>query len=61
MCSVRAWPLQCWKSYAERSNIVPQGFYDHETKEMLGIVGTKVCPVSNFAQQLSKHEKTCYN
>jgi len=34
-----------------KSNIVALRFGDHGTKEMLGIVGSKVGPVSNFAQE----------
>ena len=33
-------------------NIVAPRFGDHVTKEMLGVVGSNVCPVSNFSQQL---------
>ena len=44
------WPQQCWKSCANGSNIVALRFGDHGTKEMLGVVGWKVWPVSNFAQ-----------
>ena len=51
MRNERAWPQQCWKSCANGSNIVALRFGDHETKEMLGVVGWKVWPVSNFAQQ----------
>ena len=43
-CNARAWPQQCWKSFKLR-------FSDHGTKKMLGVVGSKVWPVSNFAQQ----------
>ena len=35
----RARPQQCWKSCANGSNIVALRFDDHETKEMLGVVG----------------------
>ena len=51
MRNARAWPQQCWKSCANGSNIVALRFGDHGTKEMLGVVGWKVWPVSNFAQQ----------
>ena len=51
MRNERAWPQQCWKSCANWSNIVALRFGDHGTKEMLGVVGWKVWPVSNFAQQ----------
>ena len=47
---------QCWKSCANGSNIVALHFGDHGTKEMLGVVGWKGWPVSNFAQQ---HATTC--
>ena len=56
MRNERAWPQQCWKSCANGSNIVALRFGDHGTKEMLGVVGWKVWPVSNFAQQ---HPTTC--
>ena len=39
MCNERAWPQRCWKSCANRSNIVGLRFGDHGTKEMLGVVG----------------------
>ena len=51
MRNERAWPQQCWKRCANGSNIVALRFGDHGTKEMLGVVGWKVWPVSNFAQQ----------
>ena len=51
MRNERAWPLQCWKNRVNGSNIVELRFGDHRTKEMLGVVGWKVWPVSNFEQQ----------
>ena len=57
MRNERAWPQQCWKSCANGSNIVALRFGDHGTKEMLGVAGWKVWPVSNFAQ----HAKTSNN
>ena len=51
MRSERAWAPQCWKSCVNGSNIVALRFGDHRTKEMLGVVGWKAWPVSNFAQQ----------
>ena len=51
MRNERARPQQCWKSCANGSNIVALRFGDHGTKEMLGVVGWKIWPVSNFAQQ----------
>ena len=36
----RAWPQHCWKGCANGFNIVAQRFGDHETKEMLGVVGS---------------------
>ena len=56
MRNERALPQQCWKSYANGSNIVALRFSDHRTKEMLGVIGWNVWPVSNFAQQ---HATTC--
>ena len=52
MCKARAWPQQCWKSCANGSNIVALRFGDHGAEEMLGVVGSKLWPVSNFEQQL---------
>ena len=46
-----AWPQQCWKSCANGSNIVGLHFSDHRAKEMLGVFGWKIWPVSNFVQQ----------
>ena len=51
MRNERALPQQCWKSCANGSNIVAPRFGDHGTKEMLGVIGWKVWPVSNSAQQ----------
>ena len=42
MCNASAWLQQFWKSCANRSKIVALRFDDHETKEMLGVVGSKV-------------------
>ena len=47
----------CWKSCANGSNIVTQPFGKHGIKEMLGVVGSKVWPVPNFAQQLPTTRK----
>ena len=38
MHNERAWPQQCWKSCANRSNIAVLCFGDHRTKEMLRVV-----------------------
>ena len=52
MCHARAWPQQCWKSFscANGSNIVALRFNNHGTKEMLGVMGSNVWPVSNMQQ-----------
>ena len=42
MCNACASPQQRWKSCANGSNIVALSLGDHETKEMLGVVGSKV-------------------
>ena len=42
---------------SQSNNIVVLCFGDHRTKEMLGVVGSKLVSVSNFAQQLP----TTYN
>ena len=42
MCNASAWFPQCWKSCTNGSKIVALRFDDHETKEMLGDVGSKV-------------------
>ena len=42
MCNASAWLQQCWKSRANGSKIVALRFDDHETKEMLGVVGSNV-------------------
>ena len=60
MCNASAWLQQCWKSCANGSKIVALRFDDHETKEMLGVVGSKVWPVSNFAQT-QQHATRCRN
>ena len=48
--------VNCWKSFANGFNIVALRFGDHGTNEMSGVVGWRVWPVSNFAQQ---HPTTC--
>ena len=50
--NAHAWPQQCQKSSANASNIVALRFGDHGTKEILGVVGSKVRLVSNVEQQL---------
>ena len=57
MCNAREWPQQCWKSCANGSNIVALRFSDHGTNERLGVVGSEVWSVSNFAQQLQTTRK----
>ena len=54
MWNACAWPQERWKSCSNGSyfNIVALRFGDHGTNEVLGVVGWKVWPVSNFAQQL---------
>ena len=42
MRNARASPQQCWKSCANRSNIVAPRLGVHRTKEMLGVVSVKV-------------------
>ena len=42
MCNASAWLQQCWKSCANGFKIVALRFGDHETKEMLGVVSSKV-------------------
>ena len=42
MCNVHAWHQQCCTSCANASNIVVLRFSDHRTKQMLGVVGSKV-------------------
>ena len=49
VCNALAWPQQCWKNYANGSNIVVPRFGDHGTKEMLGVIGSKVWQVSTCA------------
>ena len=53
----KIYSAQCWKSYAQGSNIV--ALRRSRNKEMLGVVGSKVWPVSSFAQQLrTAHNNT---
>ena len=60
MCNASVWLQQCWKSCANGSKIVALRFDDHETKEMLRDVGSKVWPVSNFAHA-QPHATRCTN
>ena len=48
MFIARAWPQQCRKSCANGSNVVALRFGDQGIKEMLGVVGLKVWPVSKL-------------
>ena len=48
---VFTWPTLLW-SHANRRNIVAVRFACHRTTEMLGLVGSKVWPVSNCTQQV---------
>ena len=57
MRNERARPQQCWKSFANKSNIVVLRFGDHGTKEILGVVGWKVWLVSNFGNNIQQHAK----
>ena len=60
MCHARAWPQQCWKSFSctNGSNIVTLRFNNHGTKEMLGVMGSNVWPVSNMQQSVQTNA-TC--
>ena len=52
MCNARLWPQECLKGMCKRiQHIVALRFGDDGTREMWGLVGSKVWPVSNFAQQ----------
>ena len=42
MCNVHASPQQCWKSCANRSNIVAPRLGVRRTKEILGVVSVEV-------------------
>ena len=44
-----AWPKQYWTN---GSNIAALRFGDNGAKQMLGVIGSNVLPVSNFTQQL---------
>ena len=62
MYNVRVWPQKCWKSCANGSNIVTFRFGHYGTNEILGVVGFKVLPLSNFARQFlttTQQRKTC--
>ena len=64
MCNARAWLQQCWKSCANGSKIVALRFDDHETKEMLGDVGSKfdlfqTLRTRNNKQQGVQTDATC--
>ena len=63
MCNARAWPPQCWKSCANGSNIVALRFGDQGIKEMLGVVGLKVWPVSKLCAttRRKQHATGCSN
>ena len=54
MVNSRTWPQNCWKSWANGSNAVTLRFGEQRTKEISGVVGSNVWPVSNFAQKFAK-------
>ena len=58
-CNARAWPQQFWMSCANGSNIVALRVGDHRTKEMLGVVGSKVWPVQTLCSNSQQHATTC--
>ena len=53
-CNLCAWPQQCWKSCANGSNIIALHFGDHGAKEMLGVAGSKIWPLSTTCNRLCK-------
>lgn len=58
MCNARLWPQECLKGMCKRiQHIVALRFGDGGTREMWGLVGSKVWPVSNFAQQFPTTRK----
>ena len=60
--NARAWPQQCWEICANGTNVVALRLGDHRTKEMLGVVGSKVWPVSNFIpNDTQQHATGCAN
>ena len=61
-CNERAWSQKCQKSCANGSNIVVLRFGDHETTEMLGVIGSKLCattPNNTQQQQGVQTDATC--
>ena len=63
MFIARAWPQQCRKSCANGSNVVALRFGDQGIKEMLGVVGLKVWPVSKLCAttRRKQHATGCSN
>ena len=54
MCNARAWPQQCWRSYANGSNTDALRFGDHGTNERLGVVD-RFQTLRNNSQEHAKH------
>ena len=61
ICNAGSWPQQCWKGCTNGSNIVALRFGDQGTKEMLGVVGSKVWPVSTTRYNTQQHATGCAN
>ena len=63
MFIARAWPQQCRKSCANGSNVVVLRFGDQGIKEMLGVVGLEVWPVSKLCAttRRKQHATGCSN
>ena len=57
MRNERAWPQQCWKNYANGSNIVALRFGDQKKKKNL--TGFKLCPTTQ--NNIHQHATGCAN
>ena len=59
MRNERAWPRQCWKSCANRSNTVALRFGDHGTKELWKLLAEKSDQFQTLRNNTQQHPTTC--
>ena len=59
MRNERAWPQQCCKSCANRSNIVALRFGDHGTKKCLELLAEKFEWFQTLRDKTQQHPTTC--
>ena len=59
MLNARSRPEQCWKSYANGSNIVALRFGDQGTKEIFELLARKFGRFQTLSNNSQQHATTC--